>query len=414
MPITPDLPFPKSAGDAIRSKDWNDLVVETQRLDNAKVDRAGDAISGSLTVAGSLGVGTTNPRAPLHVVGAGLISDGDGSAIPNNRMRNGSLTLGSLTQSFGGGSGWNDNTAGLLMETVADTEIAVHDSGTRLASIVRYESATNSLTLGRNMGWGAINRVVINGNLGVGVDDPGHNIDVADRIRIRQGASGSAGMWLYQSTPAEDRAFVGMDGDSRVGLWGDKGAGWSLRVDVNNGSVSMGPTNTVSSQALRIDSNSKNYGIVVYNAADYALWVGGNSNTTGRAKDGKIHSSVAHTNRIDTTSTGYVNMSGMSLNISLPVAAHVLVLAQVNGVQCTGGTNKRAYFRILVNGSQVQRSTDEFNNNGWELRGIHMSEILDLPAGTHNIRLQWATSTSSTLTCCWYDDKRQLQAIELS
>ena len=69
MPLTPDLPVPKSAGDAIRPKDWNDLVTETQRLDNAKVNRAGDAISGPLTIAGALGIGTTTPGAKLDVAG---------------------------------------------------------------------------------------------------------------------------------------------------------------------------------------------------------------------------------------------------------------------------------------------------------------------------------------------------------
>src|SRR5512141_1757638 len=109
MPITPDLPFPKSAGDAIRSKDWNDLVTETQRLDNAKVNRTGDAISGTLTIAGALGIKTTAPKAPLHVVGPALVSDSDGYAVPNNYMASGSLTIGSVTHGFGGGTNWNAN-----------------------------------------------------------------------------------------------------------------------------------------------------------------------------------------------------------------------------------------------------------------------------------------------------------------
>jgi hypothetical protein len=63
MPLTPDLPFPKSPADAIRSKDWNDHIKETQRLDVAKVNRSGDAMTGPLTIAGALGIGTTAPKA---------------------------------------------------------------------------------------------------------------------------------------------------------------------------------------------------------------------------------------------------------------------------------------------------------------------------------------------------------------
>jgi hypothetical protein len=57
MAFQPQAPFPKSRGDMVRSTDWNDLVAEVQRLDNDKVNRAGDKV-GSLTITGTLGVGT--------------------------------------------------------------------------------------------------------------------------------------------------------------------------------------------------------------------------------------------------------------------------------------------------------------------------------------------------------------------
>ena len=57
MAFEPQAPFPKSRGDMVRSGDWNDLVGEVQRLDNDKVNRAGDKV-GSLTITGTLGVGT--------------------------------------------------------------------------------------------------------------------------------------------------------------------------------------------------------------------------------------------------------------------------------------------------------------------------------------------------------------------
>jgi hypothetical protein len=66
--FTPDPPFPKSRGDTIRSGDWNNAVNEMIRLDGAKLERTGGAITGSLTISDSLGVGTTSaPQARLEV-----------------------------------------------------------------------------------------------------------------------------------------------------------------------------------------------------------------------------------------------------------------------------------------------------------------------------------------------------------
>jgi len=52
MAFTPDKPFPKQAGDVIRSKDWTDAIEEVQRLDTAKVNKVGDDITGPLNIAG--------------------------------------------------------------------------------------------------------------------------------------------------------------------------------------------------------------------------------------------------------------------------------------------------------------------------------------------------------------------------
>lgn len=118
---------------------------------------------------GNLGVGTITPQARLTVVGAANISDGNGWANANNKMASGSLTIGSIAASYGGGSNWTTNTAGLLLETQANTEIAVHDANTRIASFMYYEGdSINKITIGRSMGptWG-VTPVTIAGNLTV-------------------------------------------------------------------------------------------------------------------------------------------------------------------------------------------------------------------------------------------------------
>jgi hypothetical protein len=84
-------------------------------------------------------------------------------------------------------------------------------------------------------------KVVIkaDGNVGVGTTSPGFKLDVADRMRIRQGNSGTAGMWLFQANPNQDRAFIGMANDDEVGLWGNTGAQWGLVMNTSNGKVGI-------------------------------------------------------------------------------------------------------------------------------------------------------------------------------
>jgi hypothetical protein len=96
----------------------------------------------------------------------GQISGVSSYAIPQNRMATGSLTIGDTSKNFGGGTGWNTNTAGLLMECQNNTEIAIHDADTRIASFMYYVGGgTNQFYIGRDMGWGAIAQVNFYGNI---------------------------------------------------------------------------------------------------------------------------------------------------------------------------------------------------------------------------------------------------------
>jgi hypothetical protein len=83
-------------------------------------------------------------------------------------MQSGSLTIGGTNANYGGGNNWSTNTAGLLLECLNNTEIAVHDHGQRLASLMYYEGdGNNRITIGRNMGWDAISNLNLNGKVNV-------------------------------------------------------------------------------------------------------------------------------------------------------------------------------------------------------------------------------------------------------
>ncbi len=62
-------------------------------------------------------------------------------------------------------------------------------------------------------------KVLLEGNVGIGTANPGFALDVADRMRVRQRGNdnnNTAGIWFHQSKSNQDQAFVGM-------------ASWSLR-----------------------------------------------------------------------------------------------------------------------------------------------------------------------------------------
>jgi len=104
-----------------------------------------------------IGNGSTDPACTLDVVGIANIWTGTRYAVINSQMAPGSLTLGSITSSYGGGSTWTTNTAGLLMETNANQEIAVHHGGNSVNSLIYYQGSNRRLFIGRNMGWGVNN-----------------------------------------------------------------------------------------------------------------------------------------------------------------------------------------------------------------------------------------------------------------
>ena len=105
---------------------------------------------------GNIGIGITNPLTRLSVKGAVNINNGTQYVGTNNYMKSGSLTIGDITENYGtGGNNWSTNTAGLMLECLANTEIMVHDSGTRLMSLIQYNGdSVNTIVYGRSMNWG--------------------------------------------------------------------------------------------------------------------------------------------------------------------------------------------------------------------------------------------------------------------
>lgn len=147
---------------------------------------------------GRVGIGTTTPSQPLTV-------HGEANAYLNLRTSSGVETL--IGADGGGG----------MVSTMTN-----HD--------LQLRAGANSTKV----------TIKTDGKVGIGEQNPGHRLDVSDRIRLRQGQSGTAGIWLFQS--GADRAFVGMFDKDKVGLWGNP-VGWGLSMNIATGQVGIGTEN---------------------------------------------------------------------------------------------------------------------------------------------------------------------------
>ncbi len=100
---------------------------------------------------GGVAIGSTNPfsyklfvtgityiNGNFKVAGIGNIHDNNPVAVPNSFMALGSLTIGGVLSNYGTATGWSSNTAALMLECADYTEICVHDSNTRVASLMYY------------------------------------------------------------------------------------------------------------------------------------------------------------------------------------------------------------------------------------------------------------------------------------
>jgi hypothetical protein len=173
------------------------------------------SVAGAATFGGSVAVGPLAgpPARPLHV---------EGDEVHSGGAR--------------GGFSFADRSVGAFVQEP--------DAGQRWVwyaqdGIARLSSGTDLLT---------VSPTIKGGGLDVG-------LDVSRRVRVRQGKDASAGIWLLQSGPNADRAFIGMGNDDHVGFYSPTGPGWGLAMNTSNGSVGIGIALNPPAGRLHVDGS---------------------------------------------------------------------------------------------------------------------------------------------------------------
>ncbi len=180
-------------------------------------------------------------------------------------------------------------------------------------------------------------------------------------------------------------------------------AGSNKQVIYNNNGVSAGAD-------VYFDNTTNFLGVGVVSPS-VRLDVG------GKLKSQNARAQAQLNTRIDVTSTSWVDIPGLAVNLT--TAANPLLIMFSPGSMQGAGTQCRVHFRILLDGNQVAGITEEFHNNGWEMRATPISYLAtSVTAGTHNVRVQWMIDTGSSAALNWHQPSwnwqtTQLIAIEL-
>jgi hypothetical protein len=276
-----------------------------------------------------------------------------------DRMKQGSLSIGSTDSSFGGsffsGGTWpvGANTAGLLLECTANTEIAVYHYGSKAISTMYYSN--NTITVGRDMGWGNPTNInllatslYLSGNVGIGITNPTEKLQVNGNIYGK-------GTFLFK----EDRGTV----DSR---------NWCIRQNnsyegafqigcIDNNSGSIPDMFTTPSLAKFTILNNGNIGIGTHNPSKKLTVLGQadfSGSTSGYANPLiKITQNAAWNGNYALQISGYTDLGGIRINGGdlersiFKIASGNMGLSTFNGDILFNTNNVSEKMRILNSGN---------------------------------------------------------------
>lgn len=127
-----------------------------------------------------------------------------------------------------------------------------------------------------NDGPGNLLRITSYGNVGIGVADPGHRLDVGGRVRVRGEGGQTPGLWMNAAHPTAgtaDIGFMGVVDGTRMGFWGNdpRGVlGWGFTFDTLTGNVGIGTGTSYPTDKLHVNGSVRVASLTITGGADLA------------------------------------------------------------------------------------------------------------------------------------------------
>ena len=233
--------------------------------------------------------------------------------------------------------------------------------------------------------WGMLMNTTT-GNVGIGNINPQYLLDISGRMRIRsQDGVNTAGIYFNKIDNSNTQAFIGMQSDNYVGLFGVPLNNWGLLMNTSNGNVGLG-NNTSPQALLHIVRGQRTNGPLVSSAA--AVIEGDQGGWLQLSNNNNIEGGILSGNQVTAIRSAVIFGTDSSLLLRSGGNFTRLTLTKTGEANFSQG--------ITVSGEVKRPSTGSANLVPICYGSVNL--IGEVQSGTGNFSVEWTGSGNYHIT----------------